>query len=89
VAWRLAYEHWGQGYATEAASAWHEAQVEDEGQTFEAVVYSITAERWREHRNRDDQSLPRWPRPFRRTLPSARRFVRSPQLRAEVAHDAS
>jgi RimJ/RimL family protein N-acetyltransferase len=88
VAWRLAYEFWGQGYATEAASAWldhafgrldlprvisitdrpnvrslavmrrlgmvfdHEAQVEDEGQMFEAVVYSITAERWRDRRNR-------------------------------------
>jgi RimJ/RimL family protein N-acetyltransferase len=88
VAWRLAYEFWGQGYATEAASAWldhafgrldlprvisitdrpnvrslavmrrlgmvfdHEAQVEDEGQMFEAVVYSITAERWHDRRNR-------------------------------------
>jgi hypothetical protein len=31
----------------------HEAQVEDEGQTFEAVVYSITAERWRDRRNRE------------------------------------
>jgi RimJ/RimL family protein N-acetyltransferase len=88
VAWRLAYEHWGQGYATEAASAWldhalgrldlprvisitdrpnvrslavmrrlgmvfdHEAQVEDEGQMFEAVVYSITADQWRDRRTR-------------------------------------
>jgi RimJ/RimL family protein N-acetyltransferase len=84
VAWRFAYEHWGNGYATEAATAWldhgfgtlgfprvisitdrpnvrslavmerlgmtfdHEAQVEDEGETFDAVIYSITAERWRE-----------------------------------------
>jgi RimJ/RimL family protein N-acetyltransferase len=89
VAWRLAYEYWGRGYATEAASAWldygfgrldlprvisitdrpnvrslavmrrlgmvfdHEAQVEDEGQMFEAVVYSITAERWRDRHNRE------------------------------------
>ncbi len=84
VGWRLAYEHWGNGYATEAAAAWldhgfgelgfrriisitdrpnvrslavmqrlgmtfdHEAQVEDDGQVFDAVIYSITAERWRE-----------------------------------------
>ena len=83
VGWRLAYEHWGEGYATEAATGWldlgfgplglervisitdkpnerslavmrrlgmtfdHEAQVEDEGIVFDAVVYSITAERWR------------------------------------------
>ena len=83
VGWRLAYEHWGKGYATEAATGWldlafgplglervisitdtpnerslavmrrlgmtfdHEAQVEDEGIVFDAVVYSITAERWR------------------------------------------
>jgi RimJ/RimL family protein N-acetyltransferase len=83
VGWRLSYEHWGHGYATEAATGWldlafgplglervisitvppnvrslavmrrlgmtfdHEAQVEDEGILFDAVVYSITAERWR------------------------------------------
>ena len=83
IAWRLAYEHWGKGYATEAATGWldlafgplgldrvisitdppnvrslavmrrlgmtfeHEAQVEDEGILFDAVVYAITAERWR------------------------------------------
>jgi RimJ/RimL family protein N-acetyltransferase len=83
VGWRLAHEHWGHGYATEAATGWldhafgpldlprvisitdrpnvrslavmrrlgmvfdHEAEVEDEGEIFQAVVYSITAERWR------------------------------------------
>jgi RimJ/RimL family protein N-acetyltransferase len=83
VGWRLAHEHWGHGYATEAAAGWldhafgqldlprvisiterpnvrslavmrrlgmvfdHEAEVEDEGEVFQAVVYSITAERWR------------------------------------------
>lgn len=83
VGWRLAYEHWGKGYATEAATAWldhafgpldvprvisttdppnvrslavmrrlgmtfdHSAQITDEGIVFDAVVYSITAERWR------------------------------------------
>ena len=82
IGWRLAYEHWGQGYATEAATGWldlafgplgldrvisttdppnerslavmrrlgmtfeREAQVEDEGNLFDAVVYEITAERW-------------------------------------------
>lgn len=82
VAWRLAREHWGHGYATEAATGWldhafgarglprvisitdppnarslavmrrlgmvfdHEAEIEDEGVMFHAVVYSITAERW-------------------------------------------
>jgi RimJ/RimL family protein N-acetyltransferase len=87
VAWRLAREHWGNGYATEAASAWldhgfatlgfpriisitdrqnmrslavmqrlgmtfdHEAKVEDEGEVFDAVIYSIKAERWRESRS--------------------------------------
>ncbi len=86
VAWRLAHEHWGNGYATEAATAWldhgfgalrfpriisitdrtnlrslavmrrlgmnfdHEARVEDEGEVFDAVIYSITAEDWRERR---------------------------------------
>ncbi|HVD68090.1 MAG TPA: GNAT family N-acetyltransferase [Actinomycetota bacterium] len=84
VAWRLAREHWGKGYATEAATAWldhgfgtlefpriisitelqnvrslavmqrlgmtfdHEAQIEDEGDVFDAVIYSITAGSWRE-----------------------------------------
>ena len=88
VAWRFAYEHWGNGYATEAATAWldhgfgtlglpriisitdtpnerslavmrrlgmtfdHAAQIEDEGETFDAVIYSITAERWRERAGR-------------------------------------
>jgi len=83
VAWRLAREHWGNGYATEAATAWldhgfgalalpriisitdhqnvrslavmrrlgmefdHEGEIEDDGEVFRAVVYSITAERWR------------------------------------------
>ncbi len=89
VAWRLAYEHWGHGYATEAATAWldhafgardlprvisitdrpnvrslavmgrlgmafdHEAEVQDDGQVFHAVVYAITAQRWRERSPRD------------------------------------
>jgi len=88
VAWRLAHEHWGHGYATEAATGWldhafgplglprvisitdppnlrslavmrrlgmefdHEAEIEDMGQVFQAVVYSITAERWRSARER-------------------------------------
>ena len=83
VAWRLAHEHWGNGYATEAATGWldhafgplrlprvisitdppnlrslavmrrlgmefdREAEIEDMGQVFQAVVYSITADRWR------------------------------------------
>ena len=83
MAWRLAHEHWGRGYATEAATGWldhafgtlglprvisitdppnrrslavmrrlgmvfdHEAEVEDNGVTFQAVVYAITADRWR------------------------------------------
>lgn len=84
VGWRLAHEHWGHGYATEAATAWldhafgpmgldrvisitdlpnvrslavmrrlgmtldHEAEIQDEGITFQAVIYSITAEQWLE-----------------------------------------
>jgi RimJ/RimL family protein N-acetyltransferase len=83
VGWRLAHEHWGNGYATEAATAWldhgfgalvlprvisiadrpnarslsvmrrlgmefdHEGEIEDDGKLFQAVVFSITAERWR------------------------------------------
>jgi RimJ/RimL family protein N-acetyltransferase len=83
VGWRLAREHWGNGYATEAAVAWvdhgftmmglprvisiaepenvrslavmrrlgmtldHEADLEDGGDRFHALVYSITADRWR------------------------------------------
>jgi RimJ/RimL family protein N-acetyltransferase len=83
VAWRLAREHWGQGYATEAAIGWlddgfgtlnlprvismtdppnlrslavmrrlgmvfdHQAEIEDMGVVFQAVVYAITAEQWR------------------------------------------
>jgi RimJ/RimL family protein N-acetyltransferase len=83
VGWRLAHDHWGQGYATEAARAWldyafgvlgaprvisitdhpnvrslavmhrlgmtfdHEGQVEGDGVTFDAVIYSITANEWR------------------------------------------
>ncbi|HEV3012733.1 MAG TPA: hypothetical protein VG499_05620, partial [Actinomycetota bacterium] len=30
----------------------HEAEIEDMGQVFQAVVYSITAERWRDARQR-------------------------------------
>jgi RimJ/RimL family protein N-acetyltransferase len=90
IAWRLAREHWGQGYATEAAAAWldhafgalalprvisvsdrsnarsvavmqrlgmvfdHDAELEDEGVRFEAVVYSLAADHWRSHRSRTD-----------------------------------
>jgi RimJ/RimL family protein N-acetyltransferase len=88
VAWRLAREHWGQGYATEAATGWldyafgalglprvisiteppnlrslavmrrlgmvfdHEAEVEEDGVVFQAVVYAITREQWRSHAER-------------------------------------
>jgi RimJ/RimL family protein N-acetyltransferase len=80
--WRLARRYWGNGYATEAATAWldhgfrvlglprvisitepenerslgvirrlgmsfdHTAELEDGGEPFRAVVYSITAETW-------------------------------------------
>lgn len=90
VAWRLAHEHWGYGYATEAASGWldhafgalglsrvisitepsnlrslavmrrlgmvfyHEAEIQDEGIVFQAVVYSLTAERWRARTDRGE-----------------------------------
>lgn len=83
IGWRLAREHWGNGYATEAAAAWlrlafterdlprlisvtdlpnarsvavmkrlgmtfdHEAELEDEGDRFRAVVHAITAADWR------------------------------------------
>jgi RimJ/RimL family protein N-acetyltransferase len=83
VAWRLAYQHWGHGYATEAATAWlgygfdvlglprvisvtdepnarslavmkrlgltflETDQITDNGETFDAVVYAITAAQWR------------------------------------------
>jgi RimJ/RimL family protein N-acetyltransferase len=86
VAWRLARQHWGHGYATEAASGWldhafgplalsrvisitessnlrslavmqrlgmsfdHEAEVEDDGQMFQAVIHAITAQTWRARR---------------------------------------
>jgi RimJ/RimL family protein N-acetyltransferase len=86
IAWRLAYEHWGHGYATEAATAWlahafdalglqrvisitdpqnvrslgvmrrlgmsfeQQTEVEEDGLVFQAVVYAITAERWRDLR---------------------------------------
>ncbi len=83
VAWRLAREHWGHGYATEAATGWldhafgvlglprvisiseppnlrslavmrrlgmvfdHQAEVEEDGVVFQAVVYAITDAQWR------------------------------------------
>jgi RimJ/RimL family protein N-acetyltransferase len=83
VAWRFAREHWGHGYATEAATAWvdygfdalglpriisvadppnvrsiavmrrlgmefdHEREIEEEGEVFPVVVYSISADGWR------------------------------------------
>lgn len=84
VAWRLASQHWGNGYATEAATGWldygfselglseiisttdHDnvrslavmhrlgmafvraTEMVDDGEVFEAVVYAITAAKWRE-----------------------------------------
>jgi RimJ/RimL family protein N-acetyltransferase len=89
VAWRFASEHWGHGYATEAATGWldygfdtlglarvismtdldntrslavmrrlgmhfwHNTEITDDGQLFQAVVYQITAERWRGHRRQE------------------------------------
>jgi RimJ/RimL family protein N-acetyltransferase len=86
VGWRLAREHWGHGYATEAAGAWlahaftvldlprvisvtdepntrsiavmrrlgmtldHRATLEEEGETFDAVVHAITRAQWQQHR---------------------------------------
>jgi RimJ/RimL family protein N-acetyltransferase len=88
VAWRLAHQHWGHGYATEAATAWLDYgfdvlglprvisvtdepnvrslavmrrlgmtfletdRITDNGETFDAVVYAITAEQWRRLRAR-------------------------------------
>jgi RimJ/RimL family protein N-acetyltransferase len=88
VAWRLAREHWGQGYATEAATGWldhafgalglsrvisiteppnlrslavmrrlgmvfdHQAEVEEDGVVFQAVVYAITDAQWRSRAER-------------------------------------
>jgi RimJ/RimL family protein N-acetyltransferase len=82
VGWRLAHEHWGHGYATEAATAWldhgfgplglervisitdppnlrslavmhrlgmvfeREAEVEDSGVVFQAVIHAISAQHW-------------------------------------------
>jgi RimJ/RimL family protein N-acetyltransferase len=90
VAWRLAHEHWGNGYATEAATGWldhafgalrlprvisitdppnfrslavmrrlgmqfdHEAEVEDDGLRFQAVIYAITAAQWHSRAPRSD-----------------------------------
>jgi RimJ/RimL family protein N-acetyltransferase len=86
VGWRLAHQHWGHGYATEAATGWLDYgfdalglpriisvtdepnvrslavmrrlgltfletdQITDNGETFDAVVYAITAEEWRARR---------------------------------------
>jgi len=80
IAWRFAREHWGNGYATEAALAWldyafntkgfarvisvteppnkrsmavmrrlgmgfdHKARISEEGEVFDAVIYSIEAQ---------------------------------------------
>jgi RimJ/RimL family protein N-acetyltransferase len=88
IAWRLAHEHWGNGYATEAATAWlgyafntlrvprvisitdrpnvrslavmrrlgmtldHEAEVEDDGVMFQAVIYVTTPRQWAAHEAR-------------------------------------
>jgi len=82
VAWRLAYQYWGNGYATEAATAWlehgftalgldriisitdppnhrslrvmhrlgmhfeREAEIEDGGVLFQAVIHAITRKQW-------------------------------------------
>ena len=82
VGWRLAREHWGHGYATEAATAWldhafgsmgrprvisvtdppnlrslavmhrlgmtydHAAEIEEDGERFQAVIHVLTADRW-------------------------------------------
>ena len=82
LGWRLDRRYWGQGYASEAASAWlayafttmaqtriisiadvlnarsiavmkrlamtldHTAELVHEGETFSAVIYAITRERW-------------------------------------------
>lgn len=87
--WRFAREHWGRGYATEAANAWvdhgfrtlgvprvisitekgnarslavmrrlgmtfdHAAQVRDGDEVFDAVIYAITKEAWRDRRSMD------------------------------------
>ena len=84
IAWRFARQHWGHGYATEAASAWldygfttkgfarvisvteppnvrslavmrrlgltfdHKARISEEGETFDAVIYSIEAQTFRQ-----------------------------------------
>jgi RimJ/RimL family protein N-acetyltransferase len=86
IAWRLGREHWGHGYATEAATAWldhafgpmdlprvisvsdrpnmrsiavmrrlgmvldHEVTLEEDGVTFDALVHSVSAQRWRSRR---------------------------------------
>ena len=54
VAWRLARDHWGHGYARSLAVMRrlgmvfdHEAEIEDMGTVFQAVVYAITSEHWR------------------------------------------
>ncbi len=82
VAWRFGSQHWGHGYATEAATAWvehafahtdlprvismtdadndrslgvmrrlgmsydHSAHIVDDGEEFDAVVYSVTRDAW-------------------------------------------
>jgi RimJ/RimL family protein N-acetyltransferase len=88
IGWRLAYQHWGHGYATEAATAWldygfevlglpriisvtdepnlrslavmrrlgltflESDRITDNGETFDAVVYAITAAEWRRRQGR-------------------------------------
>jgi RimJ/RimL family protein N-acetyltransferase len=88
VGWRLAHAYWGQGYATEAATAWldyafdrlgrdqvisitdppnlrslavmhrlgmvfqREAQVEDGGVLFDAVIHVSTAQQWADRAGR-------------------------------------
>ena len=43
VGWRLAREHWGQGYATEAARAWLRARLRGDGAAPEIIAFTVPA----------------------------------------------